>query len=314
MARQTLEGWLLEAMTDEEKGVDPNTKEPVKCYRLALMHVIGLNLEEVHHIDLGAKVWTPQDLDKLFGGRADVRAQDLPGTQTFKMLAFYGTSPEPQAAYIFVRQGQQDSPGIMSEGPTGQGMIQQGMRHLENRIVQADKVQQLAFTNLAQSTDAWRGVAQMMASELLTMRKENNEVMTLFKQMTIEKVAADHQNKMAQLEFERKTGERKKLMTFLPVLANTVAGREVFPQSTADSAILDTLIDNFGVEKIGMLAGLLPPEVMGPLAARAEKRLKEQRELREQAEAIAGLNPPQSDSDMEDSEGLTPSTEMAKIQ
>ncbi len=308
MARQTLEGWLLEAMTDEEKGMveNPETKaqEPVKCYRIALMHLTGLVLNEVHTIDFGAKSWTPKELEKLFRGKAESFAQDLPGAQTFKLLAFYGTSAEPQAAHPFLIEGQTEHPGITTEGPNGTGVVQQAMRHLESRISMADKAAQVAFQNIAQASNAWAGVAQMMAGQVVTLTKENNEVMTLFKQMTIEKAAADHSNKMAQLEFERKTAERRKLMTFVPVLANTVAGREVFPQSTADTALVEAIIDKFSLEEIAKLGMLLPPEVMGPLSARAEKRLKEQRQLREEAEVIAGVLPKQTDDEMESSEGL----------
>lgn len=80
--RQTLDAWIAECMTDDEKD------GPLS--NLVLIHV-GSREIEVDHVKIvpGGKKWSPGELAMRFRGRAEHYAQDLSGAQTFNMLGFF---------------------------------------------------------------------------------------------------------------------------------------------------------------------------------------------------------------------------------
>ena len=71
-------------------------------------------------------------------------------------------------------------------------------------------------------------------------------------------------------------------MKFAPPLINTVLGKEIFPQSVADTALIDSIANHLSEEQIEMLAtsNLFPPVVWGPLAQRLDHALKKKEEER----------------------------------
>ncbi len=287
MSRQTLESWLLEAVSDTEK--DPGHTEPgkepdTKCYRIVMSHVNGTAKTEVHPVTFGSRIWTPAELAKLFRGKAESYAQDLDGDQLFMLYAFYGNNPEPQASHPYRVDEQRESGGINTHGPSDKGLIAHAMSQSATSVAQANRQSQFCF-------QALQGMTQMLADQNVALRKENNEVMAVFKQMIIEKAADDNAARMAQLSYERSTGERKKWLGFLPALVNTVIGREIFPQSTADTALIEMIAEKLGEEDIAKVAGVVPPELMGPLMARAGEYMAKKRKEKEEAEKINNLLP-----------------------
>jgi hypothetical protein len=66
-----------------------------------------------------------------------------------------------------------------------------------------------------------------------------------------------------------------------------LTGREVFPQSFADSKLLDTIGDSLDEEQIEKLMMILKPEQAAVLATRFADKLKKAREEREAKEREA---------------------------
>src|SRR5580692_8440731 len=124
----TLEQWIREAMTDEDK------EQPCSAFSLMHMSPNGNATKEVHSVQLAGKAWEAPKLAIFFQSKAEGYAQDLGGIHTFLLHAFYG-EPEPRATHPFkIIDGELSSGGASqytAESPDAKGLVQQLMRHLE---------------------------------------------------------------------------------------------------------------------------------------------------------------------------------------
>lgn len=270
MATQSIQSWI------EEVANDPAKSKP--CTGFALSHVVGTTRKEVDSVLFGSKSWTTEELAKRFKYKADNHASELPGVQYFELAAFYGTT-EAQAFKTFRINGALEYDGISSEGPTGQGMFQQGMRHLE-------AMTQATFRKDAHMFETMKEVVDIVTKRYHEASVELRDATQIVNQLVREKIESEVKQDKERLEYERSTQERKMWLGLLPPLANTITGREIFPQSFADSKMVEAIIDSLDEEQIAQLGGILKPEQMAIFANRATNRLRQLREKREQETAI----------------------------
>jgi hypothetical protein len=266
--RQSLADWIREAMLDPDKDG--------KISMLSLVHMAGTTNQfgqqqlEVHSTKLAPGVAAaPADLAALFQGKAESYAQDLPGVQSFCLLAFYAGSSEPQARHPFLITGKVDFEGGATETPDPRGEKQQSMRHSEMLIQQVYRRQQVM-------DDYSIRLLERANNTVAQLSNENREMFAIFKEMMMEKVMGEHNREMERLKYERETEERKKWLSFAPALVNTILGREVFPQASADTALIETIAESLSMEDVGRLAAanVIKPEILGPLYARFEQAEK----------------------------------------
>lgn len=259
MAKQTLDSWIHEAMTDGDK------EAPISAF--TLVHVVGQTAErEIHTVRLGSKQWTAADLAALLRHKAQSYCQDVTGVQTFCLLAFYGKE-EPEARHPFLITGELDLNGS-TEAPDEKGIKQQSMRHLEANA-------QMYHRGTAHVMDVLIRSQEILARENAALRQENREGFTMMKELIAQQALNRHEHRMKELEFERSSQERKKWLSFVPSLVNTVLGSEVFPQNTEDTALIESIANSLSEEDLIKLSGILKPEVLGPISARLEKHYKE---------------------------------------
>lgn len=107
-----------------------------------------------------------------------------------------------------------------------------------------------------------------MITELLS---ENRASFNIVKEMLMEKALDTHRHQMEALTYQRQTDERKKWLSYIPMLANTVLGKEIFPQSNADTVLLEQVVESIDENAIMALAQFVKPELMGPLMSRFEE-------------------------------------------
>lgn len=277
--RQTLEQWIHEALTDEDKG------KP--CSALSLVHRSGPREQEIHTTHLGTRQWSAQDLAKMFLGKAENYAAELPGAQQFNLLAFYGGNPQWEAIKPFMIAGMEELPGMATEPATKEGMVAQAMRHNEAMM-------QFMMKQTQVLTSAMNGMFDQVVRENMSLRKENQDATIIVRDAMLKLTGQRDEAAMKRLEFQRASEERAKWLSFGPAFINTILGREVFPQGTADSALIDAIAENLSEDDIRKLAatGVIKPEVWGPLAARMSKTLERKRLAREQAaEALKDVDP-----------------------
>ena len=276
MARQSLENWISEALTDEEK---------TKCTGLSLVHYAGQVEREVWTVRFGGKSWTAKGLADIMRKKAEGYAQDLPGVQSFCLLAFYEGKDGPQARMPMTIQGEPEMNGLMTEGPHSQGLMQQMMRHNEAII-------QLGFRQSVAMADASASLITQLSGMLQKALVENHDAIEVIKTVLLEGATNTHEFKMREIKAKQDAEERRQLIKFLPALANTINGREVFPQATADTSLVETIAEKIDEKQIAALAEALPPEVLGMLANRFAQVLKEKRLAEEDSErALAKKNP-----------------------
>ena len=287
MARQTLQQWIHEALTDQDKKG--------KCSMLVLIHRVGVKEQEIHKTDLGARQWDTKELAEMFRGKAENYAAELVGVQTFNLLAFYGGDPEPQAIKPFMVNGQEDFGGLATEAPTKDGLLQQMMRHVEaERQIGAKQVQQLI--------QACIDLTAVATKENISLRAENREMFDMTKMMMMREVESREAARMKELEFQRASAERQKWLSFAPAIVNRIFGKEVVPESLEDTALIETLAEKLTEQDIQKLASAgISPEAWGPFAARMSGLLQRKRLAAEQARsAMNGVDPE------EDATGIAP--------
>lgn len=277
--RKSLKSWIEECLSDTEKG------GPCSCLSLIYKKPEG-GSKEIHSLKLGGKTHDPEQLSNMFKGKAETYAQDLEGIQRFSLIAFYKSTHEPEAELPFIIvDGELSSRTGRSvkEDPTATGLMAQFMRHLERKDESLiDVVKGFAAVTLNNH--------QLMVTENQRLREEVNDAYSIVREMVLERRKEDHDMRMKEMQFARESEDRKQLFKTLPALANTVAGREVFPQSVADTALIEGLGEHIAPDDIKKLVdlGVIKAEVAGPLIARlAEIQERKNKE----AEAVKQLPP-----------------------
>lgn len=285
MARQTLDQFIHEALGNDQNG---------KCTAIALMHIVaGQQEKEIHTQKLGTTAWNPKELADMFRMKAENHCGELPGTQTFNLLVFYENRGEPQARRPFTVYGGHpgaDGAQLVTEAPTPQGMIQQVMRHSEAYM-------QIALRHTAAMVEQSATMLARVASMNEKLMSENNEAYSIIRELMVARDQAQTDGRMKELEFKRKSKEREMVGKYLPALANQLTGRELFPQSTSDTALIETMADavaEMSEQEMMELAGKIPPQIWAPLAARFTKAIKEKnRDAMVRREAGNGADPEQ---------------------
>lgn len=294
--KQSLKDWISEARTDSEKEGG--------CVKIALMHrqggMSGMRDEPVWAASLGAdkQKWTDEDLAKVLQNKAESCVQDKPGNHEFSVHAMYGTEPEPQAKRSLMVHIASDE-GSYTENPTPSGALAQTMRQKED-FFKSMMGHQLA-TNRANidMVNSMGAIFVQMGRAITEERQataaimnENREATAIIKDMLMKQVADTHARDMERQAYIRQTEERRKLFELAPVLVNQLTGTEVFPQSKADSVLIEQIAAAFDKMDETTLQGMMsviPQDLMGPLMARFVQWKKDKEE---DAKRIASLNPP----------------------
>ncbi len=296
MALDRVEKWIRRVLTDPMllRTEDVTPRKPVM---LSLMHVTSGIKNEVYSLKIGSKQYDPKVLADMFNGTADEHSQGLSssesgsGQEAYQLVIFYDDLPDlPQCPLPLMRRtgplALADDP-IVSEPPTHKGELAQSMR--ERGAWMEFTLQMVARTYSAQiETIASQG------RELQTLRKENQETIEIAKEMILEKAADTHGHRMQELDFERKTEERKRLMAAAPPLINQLLGREVFPASHVDSTLVDGLMADLDESTIQQLTEvLLPklkPETAALLIGRFTQVIEQQNAKKRAAAAMVQVN------------------------
>lgn len=281
--RKTLDQWIFEAIADPDKEG--------KISALSLVHRTGAYGEqEVHTFKFGGTSSAePKRLAEVFQGRAESYCQDMPGVQTFNLLAFYGGRKEAEARQPFTVNTQQENHtnGLYTEPPNAEGQTLQTMRHREQQHQQVYRKQEW----LDQYT---LRLLQFESDRNGKLAAENMQAYEIVKDMMMRQALDTHNREMQKLQFQRGSEERAKLIKMVPPLVNTISGQEIFPQSTEDTALVEGIASVLTDEHLAGIMQLgLPDVVMGALASRVMKaREKKEAEDKRQSEmAVYQGNP-----------------------
>ncbi len=232
-----------------------------KCTGFSLVHMRGGQEVELKTIKIGSRQWEPKDLAELFESTAETFAGGVPGTQQFQVMAFYDDNERPQSFYPFRKACDPDHDGITTEPPTPTGQLSQFMRHLEAKERMTSQYTVSIFSILERTV-------KVQADRIQMLEKEQFDAVDLAKEMILKSAAQSHDREMELLKAKQSAGDREKVLALLPAVVNRVSGKEIFPQSTADSALFENLAGSLTEKQVQQLSSILTPEQWGLVAAR----------------------------------------------
>ena len=279
--RVTVEQWIAEALADTDKGAP--------CSGIALVHqkAIGVGTDEIHTKEIQGTTASSKQLAEFFINKACAYAQDLPGTQTFRLLAFYGKG-EPQAAFPFtVFEGALtagENVAASKHEPSTTGLLAQLMKHNENIMSMHQRM-----------TEGFLG---MLVTRDLKHQEEKAEMNLIMRDILLNLRKEDHAMALEQKKFQRESEERQMLGRALPSLLNVLSGREVIPESHADSQLVEALALKVEPQHLQMLGqmGIFDQNQLMILANRF-KKIRDEHEARRAALATI---PPEDKLNVDD--------------
>lgn len=275
--RKTLESWITEAWND------PHKEAPIRAF--VCVHVVGAQEREVHAYRVGGEGIAANVLAQIFRDKCEVQAQDAIGAEHFAVIAFYGEEgvpPTPGARFPFTVQPMPENVGFYSEGPDEAGRTRQGMRHSEMLVAQVYRRQGAIDSHAIQ-------LQNEMSRQLVTVMQENRALSEGMLQLAMTQAQRNHEYEMQRITSERNAQLMTSAAKFLPPLVNTIAGREIFPQATEDTAIVEAVAEHVQPEQLMLLTGLLPDHVSGPLISRIQRAQEEKAAAAREAERVKQL-------------------------
>lgn len=280
MARKSLAKWISEALDDPDKDG--------KLVAMSLVHYQGTSQVEVHSMKfVDGTNYNPETVANTFNGKAETDCQNLVGMQQYCLLAFYGSSVQPAARFPMMIDGEAGGKfnGLSTESPDARGQTQQGMR-LTETIVKG------TFGVLSSVQHFQQEFMRTVVQENRELRQENRDALAIMKEILLEQTKLSHEQRMKEMEVAGNLELKKTLFKALPVLANQITGKEVFPQSTEDTALIEMMAEHMDPEKVQAFLPMLgiPPAAQGALMARLTRYMQEKREGEERVKKIAGGN------------------------
>lgn len=274
LARNPLTDWLRQRLSDPDNGGP--------CTKLVLMYDRANMEEEVQTTKFSSGVqWKPEELADKYHNIAQDHVKDVQGIEHhFRLLAFFeepvtdGTKVEhcKTKRFKITPWSSNGEVGfdLISDEATPRGALAQGMR-LSEQIVQG------TFKLLGQTMGS-------AAHETQVLREQNMKLFEMMQGLMVKAAESDEERQIKRLTFERETRERAQWLSYAPALVNTLLNKEVFPQNTVDTQIIEAAAENLSEQDIQLLATKIPQHLWGPMAARFEKHLKEKR-LKEEKKA-----------------------------
>lgn len=261
-----IEKWIRRMFNDPMVTRDGERK----CVALALMHVTGGARTEVQSLKLGAKTWDPKQLAEMFDSLATEHAAGLAsgesgsGQEAFQVVAFFDDLPDLPVSPLPLMKSTGspvlEGEAIVTEPPTPRGELGQNMRERSGWMQFTLEMNARMYTTMT-------GIIDRLSSRLGVVERENIDAFQIAKDTILEKAADVHAHRMKELEFERSSEERARIMKALPPLVNKVLGKEVFPQSMVDTSLLEGLLESADEEQIQRIFNAVMPVLKPEQAA-----------------------------------------------
>jgi hypothetical protein len=284
--RQSVDQWVQSVISEEVSGK--------KCSAIALLHLKGVGgaTEEITTKPIEGTIDVAEVANFLVG-RAEGFSQDLPGLQTFKLIAFYGTNEPHNPFHFTTSDGNVTSrTEIMTSAhePTPTGFLGQIMKHNEALMSQNN---QLVTANMTMANGVLamcfgpQGVIQAsIRAQLETVEIVKDVNLNMFekrKEMTIMEHKAAQDLQM-----------RKALIDVFPHIINRFTGREVFDESANRAKAFEALALKFTPKDIEFLVsiGKLSQEEGLILSAQCASIAEEKRKEAEALKTVPGEDSP----------------------
>jgi hypothetical protein len=246
--RHTVDSWVEATIGEVIDGKG--------CSAISLLHLKGIGgaSEEVTTRPIEGTV-NPHDLAENLIGRAEGFSQDLPGLNTFKLIAFYGSNEAHNPFHFTTSDGSlmSRSETVMSaHEPTPTGVLGQQMKHIEALIAQNN---QLVTANMT------------TANAIITMCFGPSGLVRESIQSQLEAVAVVkdamldmHRERKALIIEESKAAQdlqmRKAVIDFIPKIANRLTGREIIDEKSNRAEILEMIAEKISPQDLDLFVAM----------------------------------------------------------
>lgn len=283
--RKSISVWIDEALVDPDKVKADGSV--ARCCVMTLVHMNGSQQIEVHSMRFGTgKSWQGHDIAEFMRGKAEVYAQDLVGIQTFQILAFYEEDLSP-SRYIFTIAQSVDPTTAVFE-PTDAGERQQKNVWTTAILSQVYRRQEVMDQHAMRHIET----LSVMLQRAVQAQESATE---MCRELILQRVMSDREHELTMLDRQRKIDLQKGLFKIAPPLINTITGRNVFPQETEDTAIVEALCELDPEKVLGALGSMgVPNELAGVLMARVVKYHEKKRAEEKLEEQSRRIGPPQN--------------------
>jgi len=262
-------------MADQSRTdkADPTKVRP--CSAVAMSHIGSNGDVELASSQYGSSNFNPKELATLFNRRAETYSQDLPGIQTFQVIAFYGQA-EPEAFLPFTKSGNETELGrsLGTDSPDAKGIVQMMMRHQEGVVG-------MAFRQTNNVNAVLESVLVRLENRLDRAERDRDEAVSLVRELTWTIADRRSEAEAKVIRARDNSAMIQQALKSLPMLLNSAMGREVLPQASEDSAIVEKLAEHattMSEEKLQALMGALPPDAVPLIWSRVVRFQKEKAE------------------------------------
>lgn len=253
--RQTVEQWIATVAREVVDGRGLNL--------ISLCHMKGMGnaREEVHSWPIQGPV-NPKELENDIIGRAQNFGQDLPGLQTFKLIAFYGDQNE-RDPFIFTT-----SDGLLTSRteimmpvhePTATGALGQAMKLIE---VMMEQNKQLTQSNMATANGLIntclgpQGAITQFMHALGAAVKAQLEAAEVVKDTMLDMSRQQREMQLTEHKAVQDLQTRKAIIDAIPQLVNRATGHEVFDETANRAKMLEMIATSISPTDIDILVQL----------------------------------------------------------
>ncbi len=261
--RQTVDMWVGTVIAEIIDG------RP--CSAVTCLHLKGVGgaTEEVVTRPLTEGPVNVKELADHLIGRAEGFAQELPGLQTFKLLAFYGTAEPHNPFHFTVSDGtviSRTEAMQTAHEPTPTGLLGQLMNH-NMQLTQQNMALTQANMQLAQGV---LGMCLGPQGILAQSQQSQLEAIAVVKDATLGMLKERKEARLEELQAVQSLQTRKAIMDAIPHMVNRWTGHEVFSEAANDSTIIAKLAMKVTPQDLDMLVqmGKLSQEEALILSAR----------------------------------------------
>lgn len=284
MPKVSLETWITNSIRDNSDG---------ECTSISISHVLGSSLDEVYTHKLGgSSPLTAYQIGEVLSERARTHAQELEGTQLFRLLAFYSNRSEPQGKFHIRIQGESDFDGTVTERADAKGFLGQQMRLFEANTASTFRKDAMLFETMirTQQINAENNV------KLTQSVMENTKALT---EMAAAFIKIQSEGRLEEIRLKAQMEERKLLIGMAPHLLNAATGKEIIPSAATEGDVFLELANTLSENEFKMIMEMLQqknPRLATIVSSKLSSALKTQRENAESESHVTELLEPEVDA------------------
>lgn len=246
--RLTVDQWVQQTISEVIDGK--------ACSAIALLHLKGLGgaTEEVVTKALEGNVNVKEMSDHLIG-RAEGFSQDIPGIQTFKLVAFYGSN-EPHNPFHFTTSDgnivSRSEAMQSSHEPTPAGLLGQLMKHLEIKDLRLHE----AHSSMMQMAQGVMGMCFGPNGAIPMSIKAQLDAIEVVKDSTLDMFERREALVTKQHTAAQELQTRKAIIDLFPNMVNRLTGREVFDEKATRAAMFEEMALKLTPDNVKMLISI----------------------------------------------------------